>query len=189
MTRVELTALYPERPGEEAGKWTDRVLSHAKEYGTNRQCSIGWHGECSDRSGESCQCLCHDEATRWFTVEGHPDSGGHIIHKVEQGKHHWPPADDEPAGTWAHWIMGTSAEDAKNRAIAKQDAIVAAAEPVKPDPGTVLAEKVAGLTRVAATTWREYNAGIISVDEYNKQREWAEADLTEAWREYVHTLD
>lgn len=61
--------------------------------------------------------------------------------------------------------------------------------PVKPDPGIVLAEKVAGLTGVAATTWREYKAGIIGVDEYNKRREWAEADLTEAWREYVHALD
>ena len=25
----------------------------------NRQCSIGWHGECSDPKGESCGCPCH----------------------------------------------------------------------------------------------------------------------------------
>ena len=62
-------------------------------------------------------------------------------------------------------------------------------KPVKPAPEVVLAEKIAALTQVAATTWREYKAGIISVGEYNKQREWAEADLTEAWREYVHTLN
>lgn len=26
----------------------------------NRQCAIGWHGECSDPEGESCGCVCHD---------------------------------------------------------------------------------------------------------------------------------
>ena len=62
-------------------------------------------------------------------------------------------------------------------------------EAVKPDPEVVLAEKVAGLTVLAAKTNTEYKAGIISVGEFNKQREWAEADLTEAWREYVHSLD
>lgn len=25
----------------------------------NRQCSIGWHGECSDPAGEECGCPCH----------------------------------------------------------------------------------------------------------------------------------
>lgn len=63
------------------------------------------------------------------------------------------------------------------------------AEPVKPAPEVVLAEKVAALTLLAATTWREYKAGIIGVAEFNQQKRWTEADLTEAWREYVHSLD
>lgn len=25
----------------------------------NRQCSIGYHGECSDPKGENCGCPCH----------------------------------------------------------------------------------------------------------------------------------
>jgi hypothetical protein len=120
--RVELTALYPDYPGEDAGKWTDRVLSHAREYGTNRQCSIGWHGECSDRSGETCNCMCHDDAVRWWSVEGHPFGDGHIIDRAEQGKHSWPPQPGEPEGTWAHWIMATSEEDAVERAVNKERA-------------------------------------------------------------------
>lgn len=28
----------------------------------NRQCSIGWHGECSDPVGETCGCVCHQIA-------------------------------------------------------------------------------------------------------------------------------
>lgn len=25
----------------------------------HRQCSIGWHAECSDPDGETCGCVCH----------------------------------------------------------------------------------------------------------------------------------
>lgn len=39
--------------------YTDRVLSHARAAGTRRQCSIGYHEECSDPAGESCRCACH----------------------------------------------------------------------------------------------------------------------------------
>lgn len=27
--------------------------------GRNRQCSIGWHEECSDPEGRECGCVCH----------------------------------------------------------------------------------------------------------------------------------
>lgn len=27
--------------------------------GRNRQCSIGWHAECTDPNGEKCGCPCH----------------------------------------------------------------------------------------------------------------------------------
>ncbi|UOK18403.1 hypothetical protein SEA_BRUHMOMENT_87 [Arthrobacter phage BruhMoment] len=120
--RVELTALYPDHPGEDAVKWTGRVLSHAREYGTNRQCSIGWHGECSDRSGETCRCLCHDDAVRWWSVEGHREGGAFTVTRAEQGQHRWPPVEGEPATMWAHWIMAVSAEDARVRAVNKEAA-------------------------------------------------------------------
>jgi hypothetical protein len=61
-------------------------------------------------------------------------------------------------------------------------------EPVKQAPEVVLAEKIADLTALAATTEREYRAGIISQSEWSKRRQWTEADLTEVWREYVHSL-
>jgi hypothetical protein len=62
-------------------------------------------------------------------------------------------------------------------------------EPVKPAPEVELAEKVTDLTALAAKTSADYKAGIISHWAYIKQKEWAEADLTEAWREYVHAID
>ena len=148
--RVELTALHPQLSGEDAGKWTDRILSHRAEHGTNRQCSIGYHGECSDRAGESCRCLCHDDAARYYTVEGHPDSGGHIITRVEQGRHTWPPVEGEPAGTWAHWVMGYSEDDAKDRAIGKQSVLDAA----KPVPVVEPEERIGiTLTRDQLEAW------------------------------------
>lgn len=184
--RVEATALYPQLPGEDAGKWTDRVLKSSRKWGTNRQCSIGWHGECSDRTGESCMCLCHDDATRWFTVEGHAEGGVVVATRTEQGKHRWPPKEGEPATAWGHWIMGVSPVDAAKRAVAKQRIILGITEP--PTPAEALASKVAGLAALAAKTWADYAAGDLDVNEFNKQKEWTEADLIEAWREYTHSL-
>lgn len=45
--------------GETPEAWTDRLLAIAREVGTKRQCSIGWHLECSDPKGEECRCVCH----------------------------------------------------------------------------------------------------------------------------------
>ncbi len=38
---------------------TDARVKAGSAKGKYRQCSIGWHGECSDPNGESCTCLCH----------------------------------------------------------------------------------------------------------------------------------
>ena len=42
---------------------TDEQVRIGAAKGRNRQCSIGWHEECSDRSGINwngdCQCPCH----------------------------------------------------------------------------------------------------------------------------------
>jgi hypothetical protein len=61
-------------------------------------------------------------------------------------------------------------------------------EPVKPEAEQVLMEKVTALAALAAKSWKDYAAGDIPSGELGKQVEWTEADLIEAWREYVHTL-
>lgn len=35
---------------------TDRVPYDHRRY---RQCSLGWHRECSDSKGRVCECPCH----------------------------------------------------------------------------------------------------------------------------------
>lgn len=57
--RVNLTEKHPPHDDEESGAYTDRLLTLAREHGTFRQCSIGYHDECSDQYGESCRCTCH----------------------------------------------------------------------------------------------------------------------------------
>lgn len=114
-TRVELDVLYPAKPGEDASAHTNRVLSHAKEHGTNRQCSIGWHNECSDRGlGEDaeCNCLCHAEGAEVYSVEGHAEDGVVTVIRAERGAHRWPPQDGEPATMWAWWVLARSEAEA-----------------------------------------------------------------------------
>lgn len=63
---------YPNMPpwleGEQRDAYTDR-LTGADGTGRQpynhrrfRQCSIGWHFECTDPNGEECECPCHDSA-------------------------------------------------------------------------------------------------------------------------------
>lgn len=70
--------LCPQPPmlsGETTGQYTDR-LTGADGTGRrpykdrNRQCSIGFHEECSDPEGEECKCPCHtipmeDDELEW----------------------------------------------------------------------------------------------------------------------------
>ena len=70
---VERGAHYPDvpptLPGESAGEYTDRLTGAdgtdrcPYDHARNRQCSIGYHNECSERhkmivSG-GCECPCH----------------------------------------------------------------------------------------------------------------------------------
>lgn len=130
--RVELTALYPQMPGETEG-WTDRVLSHSKEHGTNRQCSIGWHDECSDPAGNECNCICHDRKASIYSVEGHAEAGIATATRSEEGKQHWPPVPGEPESAWAHWIWAYSTIDATARALAKQRVLLGITPKVEPE--------------------------------------------------------
>lgn len=63
---------YPEMPpglpGETSAQYADR-LTGADQTGRSpydhrrfRQCSIGFHDECSDPTGEQCECPCHEVA-------------------------------------------------------------------------------------------------------------------------------
>lgn len=60
---------YPEMPpsmeGETADTYTDRLTGADRknqvpyDHRRNRQCSIGYHDECSDPQGAVCECSCH----------------------------------------------------------------------------------------------------------------------------------
>ena len=49
------------QPGETIGDYTDYLVKVGRKAGKYRQCSIGWHEECSDPYGQDCQCHCHKE--------------------------------------------------------------------------------------------------------------------------------
>ena len=49
--------------GETDAEWTDRLVRD-RMPGKRRQCSIGWHSECSDPDGDECTCPCH-----WYGLE------------------------------------------------------------------------------------------------------------------------
>lgn len=58
----------PALPGEGADAYTNRLLGadgirrRPYDHPRHRQCSIGWHEECSDRhNAGKCGCPCHDE--------------------------------------------------------------------------------------------------------------------------------
>ena len=63
-----LSMLLPMPPmleGETSEQYTDRLTGADKtdripyKERRNRQCSIGWHGQCSDPRGKVCKCPCH----------------------------------------------------------------------------------------------------------------------------------
>lgn len=122
-SRVDLGVLYPYKPGESASAWTTRVLSHAREHGTNRQCSIGWHGECSDSGlGEAaeCNCICHGELVETYTVEGDVVDGQVTVIRAERGKLDWPALEGEPETMWAWWVYARSENEAALRGVEKE---------------------------------------------------------------------
>jgi len=99
---VERARWYPKQPpmlpGEDQFAYTDRLTGADRtgrvpyDHDRNRQCSIGWHMECSDPAGDVCMCPCHDDRVnavhhvdRWN--ETHP-----VGTRV-----HLPQAPEEPA--------------------------------------------------------------------------------------------
>jgi hypothetical protein len=57
----------PGLEGEDDGAYTDRLTGadgtgrSPYDHDRNRQCSIGWHSECSDPAGAECKCPHHFE--------------------------------------------------------------------------------------------------------------------------------
>jgi hypothetical protein len=68
-TTIEEGRWYPDMPptldGEDDAAYTNRLTGCLGEdlvpydHRRNRQCSIGWHRECSDQAGERCKCPHH----------------------------------------------------------------------------------------------------------------------------------
>jgi hypothetical protein len=73
---------YPDVPpaldGEDDAAYTNRLLGSDKtdrvpyDHPRNRQCSIGYHGECTDPGGEVCKCPCHTDVLPGVVVDLHP---------------------------------------------------------------------------------------------------------------------
>lgn len=60
----ELYDIYPQREGEHPLDYSARLQAEGMRRSMYRQCSIGWHEECSSRlypdlAGEGCRCECH----------------------------------------------------------------------------------------------------------------------------------
>lgn len=66
----------PKLPGETDEQYTDRLTGADRtgrvpyDHRRNRQCSIGWHEECSDREHSGrCKCPHHEEVKKaWLAV-------------------------------------------------------------------------------------------------------------------------
>ena len=63
--RVDIPESFPRNDGESRESWTERITREAAKHGVYRQCSIGWHEECSQRRTPGpecpCNCTCHIE--------------------------------------------------------------------------------------------------------------------------------
>jgi len=69
MTEIIRARYYPYMPpalpGEGDDAYTDRLTGADKtnrvpyDHRRRRECSIGYHGNCSDPKGEDCKCPCH----------------------------------------------------------------------------------------------------------------------------------
>lgn len=63
MARKELPDEFPAAPGEDSWGYTERLIGLGQARGYWRQCSIGYHTECSVALGYadpgSCKCPCH----------------------------------------------------------------------------------------------------------------------------------
>lgn len=73
---IQVGRYYPDMPpaldGEGPTEYTDRLTGADQtgrrpyDHGRFRQCSLGWHDQCSDPGGDECECPCHtDQQQLW----------------------------------------------------------------------------------------------------------------------------
>lgn len=123
----------PTLPDETPEQWTNRMLGvegadrRPYDHRRNRQCSINWHNECSDRehAGE-CGCPCHDErraadelaaafnrqtpvGTVVTFVDGCPEPPVATISEAYVAEDGWPVVelDTFPNPVWLSWLAGS----------------------------------------------------------------------------------
>lgn len=63
--RVNIQDFVKREGDEDLAVWSQRLMDAGHKHGVYRQCSLGWHGECSQRSDHGpdcpCNCKCHVE--------------------------------------------------------------------------------------------------------------------------------
>lgn len=73
----------PALDGEDSDTYSDRLIGvHGEDqrpydHPRNRQCSIGWHTECSERRSlvpKNCRCPCHQDVLTTSTALPAPDA-------------------------------------------------------------------------------------------------------------------
>jgi hypothetical protein len=73
--RVYVSELIPKEERDELqsrddglAAWTQRLFEAGSGTGVYRQCTLGWHGECSQRGvrGDDCECLCKCHVDPWY---------------------------------------------------------------------------------------------------------------------------
>ncbi|QIQ62858.1 hypothetical protein SEA_JKERNS_46 [Arthrobacter phage JKerns] len=54
----------------DSGTYTDRLIGLGAQLGIYRQCSIGYHGECSQRDtrGDDCECMCKCHVDPFYEI-------------------------------------------------------------------------------------------------------------------------
>jgi hypothetical protein len=77
--RIDISGTFPRREGESRESWTERLTREAAKSGVYRQCSIGWHEDCSQRRKPGpdcpCNCSCHvEEGWEALVVPGNSQS-------------------------------------------------------------------------------------------------------------------
>ena len=59
-----MVAIHISGPGCMSDEDSNRLIHAGAKAGKFRQCSLGWHEECSDPYGEDCRCECHHQEGR-----------------------------------------------------------------------------------------------------------------------------
>lgn len=113
-TRIYVKDLVPEPDWDSFGEneaakklklnsWSNDLMQTGGEHGVYRQCSLGWHGECSRRENWGpdceCQCRCHVEPRDFdWDIFGEADPIPAEVNRVTDYEEHTWTRHEE--GTW-----------------------------------------------------------------------------------------